>query len=340
MPRIPLLGVDWLGMLMWGATCLSLLFVCIYGEHYDWWQSEHIRFATLFGISMLALTLLRASFIRHPYIMIKTMRMPIVPLSILGVLLANILLAPSHICEHLLMENILGYDHLHATSLNWVSLVGIVMGALFTWQSFAVRKWTYQRMLVIGFSLLGIYLGYFYFVIDYSLPKEALYFPVFTRCVAQIIISTTLLTSITRLPFPFHFTQGVTLHNMFSSVLAGNIGTALVGRLFKVSMTRNTMWLSEGMDHVNQDIRNLSIGNLYGMIQVQALVESMKEVYGWLLFVAILCLMGLMMRYSSIRPRRVIEPTYRVIYKFIRTDVRRHLRIRQRSQHPPLASES
>lgn len=340
MPRIPLLGVDWLGMLMWGATCLSLLFVCIYGEHYDWWQSEHIRFATLFGISMLALTLLRASFIRHPYIMIKTMRMPIVPLSILGVLLANILLAPSHICEHLLMENILGYDHLHATSLNWVSLVGIVMGALFTWQSFAVRKWTYQRMLVIGFSLLGIYLGYFYFVIDYSLPKEALYFPVFTRCVAQIIISTTLLTSITRLPFPFHFTQGVTLHNMFSSVLAGNIGTALVGRLFKVSMTRNTMWLSEGTDHVNQDIRNLSIGNLYGMIQVQALVESMKEVYGWLLFVAILCLMGLMMRYSSIRPRRVIEPTYRVIYKFIRTDVRRHLRIRQRSQHPPLASES
>lgn len=330
MPRIPLLGIDWLGMLMWGATCLSVLFVCIYGEHYDWWHSEHIRFATVFGAGILALNLLRASFIRHPYIMIKTMLMPIVPLSILGVVLANLLLAPSHIFEHALMKSALGYDQTNTASLNWISLMGIATGALFTWQSFAVRKWTYQRMLVIGFLLLALYLGYFYFVTDYSLPKEALYFPVFTRSFAQIVISTTLLTSITRLPFPFHFTQGVTLHNIFSSVLAANIGTAIVGRLLKVTMTRNAMQLSEQMDHVNQSIRHIPIGNLYGMVQLQALLESMKEIYGWLLFVAILCLIGLMMRYSSIRPRRVIEPTYRAIYKFIRTDVRKHLRIRRR----------
>lgn len=256
--------------------------------------------------------------------------MPIVPLSILGVVLANLLLAPSHIFEHALMKSALGYDQTNTASLNWISLMGIATGALFTWQSFAVRKWTYQRMLVIGFLLLALYLGYFYFVTDYSLPKEALYFPVFTRSFAQIVISTTLLTSITRLPFPFHFTQGVTLHNIFSSVLAANIGTAIVGRLLKVTMTRNAMQLSEQMDHVNQSIRHIPIGNLYGMVQLQALLESMKEIYGWLLFVAILCLIGLMMRYSSIRPRRVIEPTYRAIYKFIRTDVRKHLRIRRR----------
>lgn len=42
MPRLPLLGIDWIGMLLWGATAMSVLFVCIYGEHYDWWQSQHI----------------------------------------------------------------------------------------------------------------------------------------------------------------------------------------------------------------------------------------------------------------------------------------------------------
>ena len=54
-----------------------------------------------------------------------------------------------------------------------------------------------------------------------------------------------------------------------------------------------------------------------------ALLDSMKEIYGWLLLLALLCLVGLMMRYSDIRPRKVIEPTYRLIHRYIRRDIRR-----------------
>lgn len=328
MPRMPLLGIDWIGMLMWGATALSALFVLIYGEHYDWWQSEHIRFATVFGAAVLVLNLLRASFIRHPYISLKTMTMPIVPLSILVVILANLLLAPSHIFEHTLMGSILGYDKLNIASLNYVALAGIVVGALFTWRTFAVNKWTYQRMLVIGFSLLAIHLAYFYFRIDYNIAKESLYLPIFIRNAAQVMISTVLLTSITRLPFPFHFTQGVCLHNLFSSALAANIGTAIVGRLFTVTITRNRMWLSEGMDHVNESIRHIPFAQLYGTVQQQAVLESMKEIYGWLLVVAIGCLIALMLRHSGVHPRKVIEPTYRTIYNLMRGEVKLRLRLR------------
>lgn len=66
-----------------------------------------------------------------------------------------------------------------------------------------------------------------------------------------------------------------------------------------------------------------------GMVQVQALLESMKEIYGWLLFVAILCLIGLMLRYSGIRPVKVIEPTYRFIHNFLRDNIG-HFRLRKR----------
>lgn len=183
-------------------------------------------------------------------------------------------------------------------------------------------------MLVIGFSLLAIHLAYFYFRIDYNIAKESLYLPIFIRNAAQVMISTVLLTSITRLPFPFHFTQGVCLHNLFSSALAANIGTAIVGRLFTVTIARNSMWLSEGMDHVNESIRHIPFAQLYGTVQQQAVLESMKEIYGWLLVVAIGCLIALMLRHSGVHPRKVIEPTYRTIYNLMRGEVKLRLRLR------------
>lgn len=321
MPRLPLLGVDWVGMLLWGGVALCTLFVCIYGEHYDWWSSSNILFATLFGVLMLALNLWRATFIRHPYIMLKTLSYPIVPISIVLIIMADILLAPSHIFEHILMEGVLGYDALNIMSLNWIALLGVVCGSIFTWRTFAVRKWTYQRMLVIAFSMMALYLAYFYFRIDYNLPKEALMFPIFIRSFGYVVIAITLLTSLTRLPFPHHFTQGVSAHNMFSAALAGPIGTAIVGRMLSVIVARKAMLLSEGVDTINSS--PTQIGELYGVVQLQALMESMKEIYGILLMLSIVILLALSVRHSTIQPRKVVEPTLRAIAKVLRRDFRR-----------------
>lgn len=48
-------------------------------------------------------------------------------------------------------------------------------------------------------------------------------------------------------------------------------------------------------------------------------------------YMAILCLIVLMMRYSGVRPMKVIEPTYRAIHKFISKDIRFSLRLRRRN---------
>lgn len=331
MPRLPLLGIDWIGMLLWGTTAMSILFICIYGEHYDWWQSEHIWFASIVGILSLGLNLWRTTFLRHPYISLVIFKIPIVPICVGIILLMDLLLAPSHIFEHALMEGILGYDHLNVLTLNWVSIIGVVIGIVFTWQTFARRKWSYQRMLVIAFSCITLYLAYFYFRIDYNLSKEDLFLPVIIRSAGYVIVAVLVLTANVRLPFPYIFLHGLSFQNMFSAALAGPIGNAIVGRLLKMVMTRNTMLLGENMDSVTLSNTHIPIGELYGMVQAQSLLESMKEIYGWLLFVAILSLIGLMLRYSGIRPKRVIEPTYRAIYKFIRYDVMLRLQYRRRS---------
>ena len=332
MPRLPLLGIDWIGMLLWGATAMSVLFICVYGEHYDWWQSEHIWFATVLGVVSLGLNMWRATFLRHPYISLTIFKMPIVPICVGIILVMDLLLAPSHIFEHALMESVLCYDHLNTLTLNWVAIVGVVIGIVFTWQTFARRKWTYQRMLVIAFSCFAFYLAYFYFRIDYNLPKEALYLPVILRSAGYVMVAVMMLTANSRLPFPYIFLHGLSFQNMFSAALAAPIGNAIVGRALKIVMTRNAMLLGDRMDNVRLSTSHAPFGELYGMVQVQALVESMKEIYGWLLLVAIVCLIGLMLRYSGIRPMKVIEPTYSAIYNFLRHDMKLRLRIRRRNR--------
>lgn len=331
MPRLPLYGIDWVGMLLWGATAMSILFICIYGEHYDWWNSEHVWFATALAIVTFAMNWYRSTYLRHPYISFAIFKMPIVLTCVAIILVMDLLLAPSHLFEHALMEGVLGYDHLNTLTLNWVSIVGVVIGILFTWQTFARRKWTYQRMLVIAFSCFAFYLSYFYFWIDYNLPKEALYLPVIVRSAGYVIVAVLMLTANARLPFPYTFLQGLSFQNMFSAALAGPIGNAIVGRLLKVVTARNAMWLSEGLDRVEQSTLHTHLSELYGMVQVQALLESMKEIYGWLLLVAIFCLVILMLRYSDIRPSRVIEPTYRAIHKWIRLDIKTRLKFRRKN---------
>lgn len=331
MPRLPLLGIDWVGMLLWGTNAMAVLFICIYGEHYDWWHSEHIWFATVLAAMAFTMNWWRSTYLRHPYIAFKIFRYPLVLTCVAIIIIMDLLLAPSHIFEHALMEGILGYDHLNSLTLNWVSIIGVVLGILFTWQTFARRKWSYQRMLVIAFSCFAFYLGYFYFRIDYNLPKEALYLPVIVRSAGYVMVAVMVLTANARLPFPYTFLHGLSFQNMFSAALAGPIGNAIVERALKVIMKRNLMWLGERMDHIELSSCQARFGEFYGMIQAQSLLESMKEIYGWLLLAAILCLIGLMMRYSDIRPTKIIEPTYRAIHKLIHTDIRFRLRLRRES---------
>ena len=45
-----------------------------------------------------------------------------------------------------------------------------------------------------------------------------------------------------------------------------------------------------------------SLSQLFGMVQTQALVVSMKEIFGWLLIVAFASLTVRLLSYGSVRP--------------------------------------
>jgi MFS transporter, DHA2 family, multidrug resistance protein len=310
-PMLSLFGIDWMGALLWGGTILCAIFVLNYGSYYDWYQSRYIWMGTVFGMVALALNLWRASFIRHPYISNQTWCYRNVWLTFVLYFVLDILVSPSHELELIYRERILGYDSLNLISLNWIVLLGFVCGAFFTYRVFALGKSTYKTMTLIGFSLVVGYLLVMYFIIDYSLPQEMLVLPLLLRGCGYIIIVITFITALSTTPFQ-HFWQSLTVQAFASACCGSLVGSAILTHVLKLTVKKNAMLLGAALDNVNPAASRMPSELLWGSLQQQATIVSMKEIYGWLCLLGIFCLLAFLLRESSLRPQ-ALHPKFSTI---------------------------
>jgi len=320
MPKLPLFGIDWLGALLWGVVVLCAIFVLNYGDHYDWYQSTQIRMGTVFALTALVLNVWRASFIRHPYIANNTWRLRPVWLTFVLFIVVEILISPSGYFERIYTEVILGYDAPHLVSLNWIVLLGTALGAIFSYRTFALRRWTFKTMTLIGFVFLVSYLLVMYFIIDYNLPKEMLIFPILLRGFAYIIIAITFITALMEVPFS-NFWQSLTVQSFISACCGALVGEAFLKQVFKITMKKNEMLLGANLDHVNPLVSRIPIEALYGRLQQQVMLVSMKEIYGWLCIAGLFCLMMFLLRESTLRPHR-FQPKFSTLRKGIKHELK------------------
>ncbi|MDE5677091.1 hypothetical protein [Phocaeicola sp.] len=319
---IPLLGIDWIGAALWAGFMLSFTFICVYGNYYDWWEAAEIRGATLIGLACLGINLWRATFLHHPYISFRAMKNRNVIRATGIYLVFFTLIATEHVFEHSYAASILGFDETNLIDLNWYAFVGIIAGCAFTYFTFALRKWRYKTMTAIAFALAAGYLACFYFFIDYGVEKEMLFIPLFLRGAASVIISIVFLTSIVQSGLPFQvFPQVLTINGFTGAVMGATLGPALIGEFLRHTMARNASLLGSNIVDFNPDITYAALGQYYGMVQIQALVVSMKEIYGWLLMVALVSLLAILVSYGNVRPFAIF-PKWSTIRRGIRHMVR------------------
>lgn len=320
---VPLLGIDWIGAMLWAGFMFCFTFICVYGNFYDWWDAPEIKGATFIGFACLGINLWRATFLRHPYISFKAIKNRNVVRATGIYWVFFTLIATEHVFEHSYAEAILGFDEINLIDLNWYVFTGIVAGCMFTYFAFALRKWRYKTMTAVAFSLVVCHLSYFYFFIDYGIEKEMLFMPLFLRGAASVIISIVFLTSIVQSGLPFQvFPQALTINGFTGVVMGAAFGPALIGEFLKHTMAKNALLLGSDMVSSNPDICHMPIGQLYGMVQKQALIVSMKEIYGWLLIVALVSLLVILVNYKDVRPFAVFPKwsTVRRGFKhFVRT---------------------
>ncbi|MDE6270102.1 MAG: hypothetical protein K2M12_04510, partial [Muribaculaceae bacterium] len=289
---IPLLGIDWLGAALWTVVMLCFTFVCIYGNFYDWWEAREICGATFLGLACLCLNLWRASFLHHPYISFTALTNSNVVRATTVYLVFFTLLATEHVFEHTYAGHILGYDDTNIIDLNWSVLVGILLGCGFTYATFARKKWRYKTMTAIAFCLAALYLAYFYFFIDYAVEKEMLFIPLCLRGAASVMISIVFLTSIKEsgLNFFTDFPKALTVNGFTGAVMGATVGPAIVGEWFNHAIAKNMSLLGSVVTGTNPDVAHVALPGLMNMFQQQAMIVSMKEIFGWLLIAALVSL--------------------------------------------------
>ncbi len=298
------------------------MFVCVYGVFYDWWDAVEIRGAVLLGLVCFAINLWRATFLHHPYISIPALTNRNVIRATLIYLVFFTLMATEHVFEHTYAATVLGFDETNLIDLNWYVFAGIIAGVVLTYFTFALRRWRYKTMTAIGFSLATVYLAYFYFMIDYGVEKEMLFIPLFFRGAASVIISIVFLTSIVQSGLHFFvFPQALTINGFTGAVMGATFGPAVIGEFLRHTMAKNVALLSAEFTNLNQAAVHMPFGELYGMLQVHALVVSMKEIYGWLLIVAITMLVIITLSYGPLRPASFF-PKWRTIRRMFKHAVR------------------
>ncbi|MCM1531495.1 MAG: hypothetical protein NC048_02480 [Bacteroides sp.] len=322
MMQIPFLGIDWIGAGLWSVFMLCFTFICVYGNFYDWWEAGEIIGATVLGAACLCINLWRASFLHHPYISFQAMTNRNVVRATLIYLVFFTLIATEHVFEHTYAFAILGFDETNAIDLNLYAFAGILAGCGFTYLSFALRKWRYKTMTAIGFALAAVYLAWFYFMIDYGVEKQSLFLPLFIRGFASVVISIVFLTSIVQSGLHFFvFPQALTINGFTGAVVGATLSPAIVGELLRHTMAKNAALLGARFTDVNPAAAHIPLGNLYGMVQRQALVVSMKEIYGWLLMAALVSLLVILVSHAPIRPFAIF-PKWKSLRKIFRREAK------------------
>ena len=300
-PPLPLYGIDWVGLVLWSVVLLLTAFTFNYGDYYDWFDSPYIRLALVCAFFFLTLNLYRMGHIRHPYVEAETFKYKHFFTVMFLFFALNFLTAVSTVLQGVYTGGILHYDTLNNVSLNFPSLLGVGLGALASWLVLARLRTGYKMATFIGFVLVVSYLIIMYFLISPDTNIEKLYLPVVLRNMGNTMIYIVLTTYLSQI-IPFrHFFQSLCAVGFVREGIGGPIATAVVSRLFKITVQSNYYTLGGVLDSLNPVTVRLPFSIYFGELQRQVILVSVKEVFGYAVLAGILLLIFILFaRYTKV----------------------------------------
>ena len=226
MRKFPLFGIDWLGGILWAALLAEIAFLFNYGDWYDWWNSPVIRQLTIVIFITLGICIWRMMTVRHPFLEPKmwTYRhfLPLLGL----VTLVEAFLATEHVLEEVFYEEVMKYEELVSSQLDWLAIVGIVCGCVFSYWWMHVKQYNYVRLVIVGFiGLIGYLIG-FYLTLSTDIHISQLYLPTVCRGFAYAVLSATFMVCLEEIMTFQHFFQGLSVFNMLHMVVGGVVVAA------------------------------------------------------------------------------------------------------------------
>ena len=266
-PKMPLQGIDWLGMALWTLflTCLTALFV--YGEELEWLHSPSMR--VCLGISLLSLgaNIYRLTHIQQPFIAPQCFSYRrLWPIMVLF-FISGVMLSSQTVLQGALNGGVLHYEPLSASKLNWAILLGIIMGCLLGRWGLTGLGWSYKQLTALSIMFTAMYAASMYFLVGPTTPLWRLALPCIFSGVGHSLIFVVLTTYIeSNTPFEHRFMM-LTVLGLIRTGIASPIGAALYGHLLRMQMGNNISLLAihAGAVEVAPQALMVSLRNLFGL---------------------------------------------------------------------------
>lgn len=311
MPKMPLLGVDWLGMILWAIFILSLIFVVQYGYQLDWFHSPYIRIAIGASLIVLGFNIARMNYIRHPFLEITAFKVNNLTNLLIAFLCLAILLASKNTLQNTYTGAVLHWDALNLSTLKWYEFFGSLLGAVFSWFALIRLKWSHKLLTFIGFAMILVYVASMYFLVTPYTNIEKLYIPLMCCSFGHLAIFIALTVYIqATAPFKNYF-QVLCILGFVRTGIGSPIGDAIYQHGITGLMNEH---LSEIGYQVNHGL--LDSASQLSRIVTEAMVATISELYGYTFIFGI----GVLILLAASRFKKNVKkpiPKLRYLYAMI-----------------------
>lgn len=299
--KMPLYGIDWLGMLLWSLLISSITYVFSYGQVLDWFFSERIKGAVVLSLLFLVLTVWRMFTVRRPYIHPVVFRIKSVNTAIAIILLMQPFLSASGSVMGAFTMGVLKLDDLTGAALNWYIVAGIVGGSVFSYCWFRWYNGAFKLFFVIAFLSLTWYYIALYFSLGNLTEPATLALPYFLRGFGNMLLFAGTGKYITRDAGPAIFTQVLfylaVMRNALGSLIPASLiaqvqytttwdyHTKLAGNIGSYNLTAKSLYSSAyssagGSGSNTIDGVQRAAKSLYSRVNLQAQLLSGREISG------------------------------------------------------------
>jgi hypothetical protein len=308
MPKIPLYGIDGLGIILWSIFILSLIFAAQYGNQLDWFHSSYIRAAIGAAFISLAFNVGRMTYIRHPFLEFAAFKTKNLVNLLILFLFMGILLSTKNVLQNTFTGAALHLGQLNAISLKWFEFFGMFGGAVFSWYALTRLKWPHKLLTFCGMALIVLYIVMMSFLMSAHTNIEKLYLPLFCCGFGHIVIFITL-TVYAQATAPFkNYFQVLCILGLIRTGIASPIGDAIYSHAIKSLLSKHLAAASYGV-------------NIPALADIgsEALIATLRELFAWSAVFGIFVLILISLSHFKSNVKNIL-PSLRAVYTALKKD--------------------
>ena len=287
--RLSLKGMDFQGGLLICVQMLTLSYIVVYGDHYMWLDSLHMRVLLGIAIVLAGIVLYRMRYYRYPYVEFKLFTFRNVVPILIVTFFAELALGAEHTMEEILYSEVVHLEELTKESQYMWVLPGMYVGILLDIYWLKVRKWKVWKLFGIAFLSIALYGMLMYFTLGTGVNIEQYRLAIFLRGFSYAILGPTLMWALEEsVPSLELFFMGLFVFNIFHMYLAGATGYGIYTTIFSHFLNDDMQNYGRQLTLTRLDLAHFNFGEYVGNDFLHSMMlVAMKQVYGYVIWFAL-----------------------------------------------------